>query len=298
MEALTATAAGSSGVSEHYYDSDSFVIAVDNCSSRCITNSMMDFVGTPERINVRVKGIGGDGAATYRGTVRWIIQDDSGATHTWLIPDTYYHKKSPYRLLSPQHWAQTRQDNDKRGTMCATYYDAVKLFWDDCKFVRTVPLDGSSNIALIRSQPAYLRFNSFCMKIADTGDASHLDERELLSLPAVQLVSDDEMTDDESVADDMENRLHPDLPDVLFDVQQHTDEFRNNNSEAPSKPTYSVVPEDEDVQYQSPQARFLALHYKHAHLSPEKMKALARRGQLPSAILKCDMPKCSASLEP
>ncbi|CAB9530208.1 unknown protein [Seminavis robusta] len=32
---------------DHQYDADSVLIAIDNCSSRCITNSMKDFIGKP-----------------------------------------------------------------------------------------------------------------------------------------------------------------------------------------------------------------------------------------------------------
>jgi hypothetical protein len=93
---------------DHYYDSDSFLIAIDNCSSRCITNCMTDYVEPPIRVKVKVNGIGGAVIATHKGTVKWAVEDDHGRRHTWLIPDTYFHESTPYRLLSPQHWAQTQ----------------------------------------------------------------------------------------------------------------------------------------------------------------------------------------------
>jgi hypothetical protein len=122
----------STAVEDHRYDSDSFLIAIDNCSSRCITNSLDDYIGQPTKVNVRVSGIGGAVTANYKGTVKWSIEDDDGRVHTWLIPDTYYNKSTPYRLLSPQHWAQTQRDD--RGTWAATYYDAVNLFWEGNRF--------------------------------------------------------------------------------------------------------------------------------------------------------------------
>jgi hypothetical protein len=76
---LQATA---TAVDDHRYDSDSFLIAIDNCSSRCITNSLDDYIGQPTKVNVRVSGIGGAVTANYKGTVKWSIEDDDGRVHT------------------------------------------------------------------------------------------------------------------------------------------------------------------------------------------------------------------------
>jgi hypothetical protein len=87
---------------QHQYDTDSFLIAVDNCCSKSITNQMTDFVSTPVKVNIRVRGIGGNVAATWKGTVRWRVEDDDGQVHVIELPGTYYHADSPYKLLSPQ----------------------------------------------------------------------------------------------------------------------------------------------------------------------------------------------------
>ena len=177
---------------DHRFDSDSFLIAVDNCSSRCITNDKRDFVGEPRKVHVLVKGIAGFGAATHVGTVRWSIQDDRGVVHEHLIPNTYLHESSPYRLLSPQHWSQEAKDG--RGTWCATYFDAVELFWKQHQYVRTVYLDSATNVALIRSAPKFGSFNSFCAQVSE-GDSDVLNEKEFMCMPT--LVSDDEDSESE-----------------------------------------------------------------------------------------------------
>jgi hypothetical protein len=92
---------------DHQYDSDSFLIAIDNCSSKCITNSMSDYIQEPQPIRISVKGIGGTVTATYKGRVSWPIEDNQGVRHDLVIDDVYFNASSPYRLLSPQHWAQT-----------------------------------------------------------------------------------------------------------------------------------------------------------------------------------------------
>ena len=109
----------------HLYDSDSYIIAVDNGSSYCITNDKNDFVGTPMEVNVKVLGVVGVATSRLKGTVRWHIEDDLGVSHELLIPNSYYHPHSPYKLLSPQHWAQ--EAGDQRGMWNATYFDSEQL---------------------------------------------------------------------------------------------------------------------------------------------------------------------------
>jgi hypothetical protein len=205
------------------YDSDLFVLAVDNCSTRSITNELSDYVSPPRPINITVKGIAGSCVATYVGKVLWKIEDDAGVTHEGLIHNVYYNKQSPYRLLSPQHWSQEHREG--RGSKCITYHDAVELFWDQCKHIRSIPLDGRSNIALIRTKSAYHKFHSFCNEIATADDV--LDEAELLTAP---VATDDEGSvntentgpstddDDDSIdkLGDLHKRLHPDVPDDAF----------------------------------------------------------------------------------
>jgi hypothetical protein len=39
------------------------------------------------------------------------------------LPNTYYSPSVETRLLSPQHWAQTRKKG--RDSYCVTYHDAI-----------------------------------------------------------------------------------------------------------------------------------------------------------------------------
>jgi hypothetical protein len=94
------------------FDSDSVVIHVDNCASRCITNALSDFVGDPQQVVGRVKGMGGDKVAVQAvGTIKWNVEDDDGISHSFMIPGSLYIPDSPARLFSLQHWAQARKDN-------------------------------------------------------------------------------------------------------------------------------------------------------------------------------------------
>ena len=82
------------------------------------------------------------------GTVEWKIKDDNGKVHNFILPNTYYSSSVETRLLSPQHWAQTRKKG--RDTYCVTYHD---LIWNKDKFQITAPLDNRKhrNVGVIKT---------------------------------------------------------------------------------------------------------------------------------------------------
>ena len=77
-------------------DSDSYIIAINNCCSYSMTNNKANFIGKTKPCNVNIKGIGGNNQINEYGTVCWIITDDKGKPHKIVIPGTYYNAKSPY----------------------------------------------------------------------------------------------------------------------------------------------------------------------------------------------------------
>jgi hypothetical protein len=275
---------GSSQASDHSFDSDSFLVAIDNCSSRCITNCMTDFVGKPKRVKLSVLGIGGNAMATYVGTVRWSIEDNDGKRHDFLIPNTYYNEQCPYRLLSPQHWSA--EIGAEQQAWSATDSKAVTLFWEKNRYKRTIRLDGSTNVALLRTAPTYHGFHSFCAQISLV--QGPLQESDFMSMPDMVVTDDEESvsseleqsptTDDERPAE----RLHPDLPAEVFD---HSIEATKS---------VHVIPEDVETQHNSPQAEYLAKHYRLGHPSMQKMRRMAENGALPKRLLLAKPPKCLA----
>ena len=140
---------------------------MDNCASRCITNSMEDYMEPPSKVKVTVKGIGGSASATYVGTVKWTIEDDAGMHHDLIIPNMHFNASAPFHLLSTQHWAQEQNDMypNPRGTWAATYHDVVELFWNQNKYKKTVRLANTTNVPLMRSAPDINNYNAYCMQV-------------------------------------------------------------------------------------------------------------------------------------
>ena len=86
------------------------------------------------------------------------------------------------------------------------------------------------------------------------------------------------------------NRRHPDLPDSVF--QTMTREQNVTSSEK----IHIIPTEDVEVQADTPQAKLLAWHYRLGHLPFGKIQQLAKRGDLPSALASCSVPKGAACL--
>jgi hypothetical protein len=113
------------------FDSDAVSLLVDNCCSASITMDKNDFIRSPTKIRTNVRGVAGMVAATHKGTVEWLLEDDSGKIHKVLLPGTYLVPTMPSRMLSPQHWAQQAKDfsPDPEGTSCLTTAKHIVLYW-------------------------------------------------------------------------------------------------------------------------------------------------------------------------
>jgi len=99
------------------------------------------------------------------GTVKGKIKDDKGKIHNFILPNTYYSSSVETRLLSPQHWAQTRKKG--RDSYCITYHDAIIMRWNKDKYQITAPLDNTKhrNMGVVRSAPGIKQYFTSCQAI-------------------------------------------------------------------------------------------------------------------------------------
>ena len=192
------------------FDSDSFMISVDNCASYVISNNKKHFVGPirpiPRKSKESVIGIGDSRVPVIgKGTVLWRWDDDEGVSHKHYIRNSLYVPGSDHCLLSPQHWSQ--QAKDGHGTWCATYDDTCVLFWKQQRFKRTLKWDRATNTARFWSSEGALRYRVF----AALHDASvDVESHEHVAFQAAHVIPPD---DDSSV----------------FTVPREPDEVREEN---------------------------------------------------------------------
>ena len=131
------------------------------------------------------------------GTLRWQWSDDSGKMHIFEIPNSYYVPECELRLLSSQHWAQTRSHIDRATTCSITSSTNVYLRWTkgDENYELTLPLNKKgSNVGTLYSHPGYNKYNLFCQ----AADIKITDNKNPIAVLA-NLMSDDERDEENDI---------------------------------------------------------------------------------------------------
>jgi hypothetical protein len=292
---------------EMVFDAQTYLIAIDTGCSFCITNDDRHFVGDVETVEMKVNGIGGKQVvANKKGTVRWSYLNDDGCVYDHYIPNTYYNKASPYCLLSPQHVAQMANDHypNRDGTCITTYADTLVMMWDQGKQQRTVAVDPSTNIFLMRSAPAFEKFHAFNSTIeaidegryemhspnivsdgeSDDDSIGSLDEQEQNELTSSGAANNQPIVLEVARNENVHDRRHPDIPNEAFDRINFSGEME-------------ILPtEDVEIQANTSQAQLLAWHYRLGHIPFAKIRQMASRGDLPIGLATCQIPKCAACM--
>ena len=288
------------------YDSDSFLIGIDNCSSYSMTNDKTDFTDKPQKVNQAVRGVKGKTQVSLRGTVKWSWNDDEGNLHTEILPNVYYCESLPFRILSPQHWAQTRKRKGRGRAHADTDDTQTILYWQDADarlYTKSIPLDTSANVSIFRSAPGFTKYANFCETCKEDDDelyalrACFAMPREPNATDEPHLIPTDDDPEQATVhAKDQpvnlgqapsgteggsSSKLRPDPIEIDF----HDEEIPQQNW-APSEPELS----------NNPKAQLLHWHYRLGHISFAKIRSMASRGDLPKALSTCDIPKCPGCL--
>ena len=144
------------------FDTDSGTCGIDNRASASMSPYKADFTGPLIEEKRVIRGFEGAKVYTiYKGTLLLTIQDDHGHVDEVQIPNSYYVPSCPYRIISPQHWAQEIKDVTDDGTGCTTYSDRAILFWNGGTRQKTVPID-KQNVFTFELPSGYTRFHSMC----------------------------------------------------------------------------------------------------------------------------------------
>ena len=301
---------------DHSFDTDSFLIGIDSHASYSLTNNKEDFIDTPRQVRVGVKGIAGRLTSAYVGTVRWSIEDDAGEVHQMDIPNTYFVRNLPIRLLSPQHLAQelASKERTQDGTSSQTFANREVLTWMDRMYKRTVPLN-NSNVAVFRSAPAFTRHAAF----EALYDSASREPKVFQS----HLIPPDEMDETEDTAGTLEvedndsgQDQEVDLPDETYQPSRKLkgptsdQEPRSLEGDSPdvsrvsfsgpdqntaSQNQVSLIEDDEfSPTIEDPTRELLLWHYRLGHLPFARLQAMARAGDLPRRLTTCRVPECAA----
>ena len=96
-------------------DTDSYLIAIDTCTSETICKHRELFVGEIKSCrNLHVQGVGGSIKASGYGSIKIRVTCDEGKRHDLIVHNVIYLPESPVNLLSPQKWS--KGSNNPSGT--------------------------------------------------------------------------------------------------------------------------------------------------------------------------------------
>ena len=261
------------------FDTDSYSIGIDNRTSYSMSPSMNDFITPIEPAkDLFIRGIGGLVKVQGKGTVKWNITDDDGFNHDIIIPGTLYVKGIQNRLLSPQHWSQTANDNfpKKRGTRSITYDDELILEWNQRKHSKSVPLDKITNTFTIHSSPGTSKFLSHVTEIERTEQVWYSEQ--------CILCNDAELNNSANISTFSHDGF----------VEENSDELQSN---IPARQEIKLYDEAyENLPAKDLNREFIRWHYRLGHMSFKKMKLLAVLGVLPSRLQECSPPTCATCI--
>ncbi|KAI2497267.1 hypothetical protein MHU86_17231 [Fragilaria crotonensis] len=251
--ATSATASASSANKKVIsFDSASFTILVDNGASRCMTNDVKHFIGTPTVVSKKVTGLGA-GNVTLEGTVRWRWEDDQGKCHTVDIPNTLYCADLAFCLLSPQHLAAEKRDNSPkpRGTWLATFADAMVLQWGQRQYQRTIKLSSSNAfVGIMRSAPGYkksTKFLNLCALALPPTPMCFPAPLLHVEVPAAARVAREDTHDENVDTDDIYNWVFPAEP-----IRQDPLRFDFDSKRAGQPPSILPKPDTADTNNEDP----------------------------------------------
>ena len=293
------------------FDSDSDIIGIDNRCSGCISHVKEDFRGTLKKSNKIIHGFGGSEVSHIQeGTLYWTWDDDDGIPHDMVIPDSYYVPTGQIRLLSPQHWAQTRAGKDKRtGAGCDTNGNEVTLYWNNKANKRTVPIDTEGdNVATFRLTNGYREYLAYCAHAGT--DHNHYD----LNPPTIQEISVHSSLLRDSKLDLTGAIDSPSWPKPLQDnpFDLHMTDTNLTHGKLTHADIEETIPADhtsnpaplpnhdnsvEELYFpdqSSKEAQLLQFHYDFAHLPFNKLREMARQGIIKKSLANAETPVCSA----
>ena len=285
------------------FDTDSFIIGLDTYSSRRVSNQRSHFKNlrpTPSQYG-SLKEIGGVAPIKGIGTLNWRVEEDFGATHQLLIPNSLYVPKSPKCLLSPQHLAQVSPRSQRNSTLLEMRHDRGILHWGpEGKFRRTGMINKSSNTPNIFSAPLCHKFQKYC---AMANMECSMCETEFVCYPA-HIIPDDDSSVSSSEGAPYEAPIitpRPDnevinmTPDRSHTLSDHQDENMTEFLTRDEFRQVHVIESDEEALSATiPYAELLRWHYRSGHMSFHKLKAMARLGILPRRLANVEIPQCAS----
>ncbi len=286
------------------FDSDSYLIGVDNHASKCMANAPHLFEDLHLNNKGQVDGINSGLNIAGQGIFKFNITNNDGKLHTIKIPNSLYVPNLKRCLLLPQYWAQEVGDEQ---TWMGNYRDSCVLNWRGGK--KTVPFQPMTNVLVFYMASSSRSYRAFAATF-EAMEAPCFQQEKVLEFPGHRDLMDD-IVSEEFVAE--ENLNYDKVVSVNERVLEEDETIKTSNlpsppaEENPSEVihrgplTFNPLPsqeEGEDTQLAAAndQTGLMHWHYRLGHLPFVKLKQLALNGEIPKKPVKVKPPKCAGCL--
>ena len=187
------------------------------------------------------------------------------------------------RLVSPQHWAQSIQQNHYHlnPPECITASRYVKLIWSNNKFCKTIPLGLKDNVATLYSSPGFEKFHSFCAE----AEISQDDMDEPVTCFECTSILEEEVDDETEVTYDI-NRS---FPLTLHDPKNGI-HFANGIEHAITSRIHI------QNKVESHSLQLLQFHNKYGYIPFSRLQQMAKDNIIPSHLQHASIPACGVCL--
>jgi hypothetical protein len=286
-------------------------IGIDTLSTYCMTNSLEDFIETPRSTNQSVTGISDSSARiTKIGKGHFYILDDLGMKCELVIPELYYCRTAPYRIISPQHLDKMWRESQMGWFEEATNSQYTIIRWEDeygDTHVKTIKHTTTSGVPVCPTAPDYTRYKKL-LREHETG----MDERELISLVSTMPLQGYEQPKvyNLSVLPNQEEeyqllREYDEVKEKLKELREdaimldfHDDNLQKSSDNKVNEDSDKDITHEDNDEFSELSAKTekLMWHYKLGHTPFSAINRMAMNGELPKRLATAPDPTCASCM--
>ena len=191
--------------------------------------------------------------------------------------------KSPFRLWSPQQWAQ--HINDEDGTTAMISAKHVTITSKKRNFTKTARLDKKANVGFIRSAPGYKKYAQCAIQC------------EPCAMPAIIPFEESEIGTTEVDISQLPTQESVPTPTKTQEIHKAkaygtTEEIQASTPTVIEFHDETIPTNNDEEEFSDPQQELLKWHMRLGHLPFGKLQQLATQNVIPKRLANCKTPMC------
>jgi glutaredoxin len=191
------------------------------------------------------------------------------------------------RLLSPQHWAQTRKKG--RDSYGITYHDAIIMRWNKDKYQITAPLDNRKhrNVGVVRSAPDIKQYLTSCQAIDQEFTTLAYPATICMDCQAAEVTDDEASVEAPKISQNKSEKAMDGVRTVTpTEIEQMREEIFKHKEPETILQDDDITVEEDFPTYAQDSREYMHWHYRLNHPSHTVMTKMAKQGMLPRGITK------------